>query len=551
MAHLILGPIQRYVGTTDATVWVETDEPCEVSVLGATTPTFTVCGHHYALVRIGDLQPGTVHEYDVRLDGEQVWPPQGDPFPPPVIRTTSDDPSSRFRVVFGSCRVAAPHEPPWTLDRSEHREGRGTDALVAYALRMAEEPYEQWPDVVLFLGDQVYADDASPRTRAYIRGKRDTSEAPGEEMADFDEYAQLYREAWEEPRIRWVVSTVPTAMIFDDHEIIDDWNISGSWRRDARQQPWWEERITGGLAAYWVYQHVGNLSPSSLDRDRMYAEVVGGGDVTEVIFAHARGADLDTSTARWSYDRDLGSVRLVVVDSRAGRVLSDGRRDMLDEAEWEFIEERSATAARHLLLASSLPFLLPRGIHGLEAWNEAVCEGAWGGFAARIGERIRRAIDLEHWAAFRRSFERFVALLRRVGSGEDGDAPSTIVLLSGDVHFSYAARVAFPPHAGVRSRVHQVVASPMRNTVEIAIRRVHRFAGSSVGERLGRWLQQGAGVPELPIRWRLTHGPWFHNVVAVLEFEDDEAHLRFEATTGEGRAIGDRAVLEVVAETSL
>jgi len=42
----------RYVGHTEATVWVEVDEPCEVEILGRACRTFQVSGHHYALVPI-------------------------------------------------------------------------------------------------------------------------------------------------------------------------------------------------------------------------------------------------------------------------------------------------------------------------------------------------------------------------------------------------------------------------------------------------------------------------------------------------------------------
>ena len=60
---------------TTATVWVETDAPAEVAVLGHRAPTFEVEGHHYALVVIDDLEPGSVTRYEVRLDGAVVWPP--------------------------------------------------------------------------------------------------------------------------------------------------------------------------------------------------------------------------------------------------------------------------------------------------------------------------------------------------------------------------------------------------------------------------------------------------------------------------------------------
>ena len=59
MAELVVGPILRHVGEEDATVWVETDARCEVEVLGQTEPTFCVDGHHYALVCIEGLEPGS------------------------------------------------------------------------------------------------------------------------------------------------------------------------------------------------------------------------------------------------------------------------------------------------------------------------------------------------------------------------------------------------------------------------------------------------------------------------------------------------------------
>ena len=77
MPELILGPLLRHVGERDATVWVESDEACEVEVLGHAEPTFCIDGHHYALVCIEGLEPGSQCEYEVRLDGERRWPVSG------------------------------------------------------------------------------------------------------------------------------------------------------------------------------------------------------------------------------------------------------------------------------------------------------------------------------------------------------------------------------------------------------------------------------------------------------------------------------------------
>ena len=115
MPELVLGPLLRYAAESDATVWVETDTACEVEILRSRSRTFRVEGHHYALVHIPGLEPGATFEYEVLLDGEKKWPEAGSGFPPSVIRTF--DPRASLDLVFGSCRISAPHEPPHNLSK--------------------------------------------------------------------------------------------------------------------------------------------------------------------------------------------------------------------------------------------------------------------------------------------------------------------------------------------------------------------------------------------------------------------------------------------------
>src|ERR1044072_8870791 len=112
MPELLLGPLLSYVSESEATIWVETSGPCEVEVLGHRERTFGVAGHHYALVRIEDLRPGGFYEYEVELDGERHCPPAGSDQPPSAIRTF--EPGQPLDVCFVSCRVALPHEEPYT-----------------------------------------------------------------------------------------------------------------------------------------------------------------------------------------------------------------------------------------------------------------------------------------------------------------------------------------------------------------------------------------------------------------------------------------------------
>src|SRR5215218_7750062 len=161
MPELVLGPILRYVSDTEATVWVETDGPCELEVLDHRAHTFGVEGHHYALVSIRGLEPGTTYEYGVSLDGEGRWPDPGSELPRSVIRTV--EPQARIDLIFGSCRAAIPHHPPYTLPKDEDERGRGLDALHTLALSMIESEPDRWPELVLPLGVKMKGDEVPPQ----------------------------------------------------------------------------------------------------------------------------------------------------------------------------------------------------------------------------------------------------------------------------------------------------------------------------------------------------------------------------------------------------
>ena len=543
MEHrLILGPLLRYADETDATLWVETDDACgvEVRVDGEThgSDTFHVYGHHYALVHVEGLAPDSTYEYEVALDGEKVWPETGSPFPPPVIRTF--DPEKTFKLAFGSCRVAVPNEPPYTLSADEDENGHGPDALYALARKMREGAVEDWPDALLMLGDQIYADEVSPGTREFIDSRRTEGGPPMDQVADFEEYTHLYKDAWQNTTIRWLLSTLPTAMIFDDHDVNDDWNISRDWVEMMRKKPWWRERIIGGFMSYWIYQHLGNLYPAQLEEDEMYRRVREAEDASQMLREFAYEADRHTSATRWSFHRDFGKSRLIVMDSRAGRVLRDGRRLMVDDKEWRWIEDKANGDFDHLLFGTSLPFLMAPGLHHLEAWNEAVCDGVWGKTAARLGEKLRQAADLEHWSAFQESFTALTNLLEAIATGKHsgGHPPASVVVLSGDVHNGYLAEAKFDnrsrTRSATRSAVYQAVCSPLRNTLGRP-ERIGLGAGwSKPGKVIGKTLSRLAGVREPSVSWHLTHDkPWFDNHVSIVELAGREARLRVDGTTAE------------------
>ncbi len=234
---------------------------------------------------------------------------------------------------------------------------------------------------------------------------------------------------------------------------------------------------------------------------------------------------------RWSFHRDLGNTRLIVMDARGGRVLEKGRRSMVDADEWRWIEDHATGGFDHLLLGTSLLVLLGPGMHHLQTWNEAVCSGAWGSWAAGWGERIRWSEDLDQWSSFRDSFVALTGLIQRVGAGEKGDPPSSIVLLSGDVHHGYLARATFR-NDSLQSPVFQAVCSPLRNSLPGEKSRLQSAGWTKPGELVGRLLSRLAGVEKEEVSWRLTHDePWFENHVATLQLDGRHAKITFEKAT--------------------
>lgn len=533
MAALLLGPLLRYVSGTEATLWVETDGRCVVEALGRTARTFHVEGHHYAIVVIRGLEPGRRYEYSIRLDGELRWPEPEDRFPPSVVSPI--DERTPLRIAFGSCRVSAPHTAPYSLTRLVDRRGRGPDALTAYTRRLLSEPDRRRPDALLLLGDQVYADDVPAQTRAFIADRRDLKLPPGNGVADFEEYASLYRESWREPEVRWLLSTVSSSMMFDDHEVHDDWNISDRWIGEIRRRSWWDERIVGAFMSYWIYQHLGNLSVAELEADPLLRRVRAAEDGGPILRRASYRADRTSAGARWAFRRDLGRTRLVMLDGRAARVLDATRREMIDEGEWRWMEESVTGDFEHLLIGSSIPYLLAPGMHHLQEWDAAVCAGAWGPRWARFGEWLRRALDLEHWAAFRTSFERLGELLRSIARGQRGVPPASVIVLSGDVHHGYLARVRFGRGTNAVSRVYQVVCSPFRNSLGACQRRAQRMAASHAATVVGRALARCAGVAPTPFHWRALERLSFDNQIGTLELDGRRAVVRLErAVTRDG-----------------
>ena len=367
----------------------------------------------------------------------------------------------------------------------------------------------------------------APETRRFIRERRATR-ARTPVPLDFEDHARLYREAWSDPLVRWLLSTVPSAMIVDDHEVHEAWDTSAEWLRQRRASARWSGRAAAAIAAYWCYQHLGNLSPPELAGGPAPGPAAGGARRARPALGRGlRDRARPRAAAALLPGARTGAPR------RARRALAAGAEPPRaldpDALGWEWLERELRGGADHLLVASSIPVYLPAGLHDLEAWSEAVAAGAWGRAGARLGERVRRRLSLEHWAAFGGSFDRLLDALAAVGAGTRGRPPASILVLAGEVHHGWLARVRFPAGAEVRSAVWQLVSSPLRNPLRRGVRARLRLGGSRPFAAAMRLVARAAGVPRRPARWRRVGPTVFAKHVATVTIDGPRAWVALKA----------------------
>ena len=506
----VLGPLVRHVSSTEAVIWVEVNREGRLTLdvlrfgrVVDTVSVFTVrySLYHYGLIPVERLRPGTDYGYRLHLDTledkppVQIWPDRFARMPPSSFRTLPRH-GHALTLSYLSCHTGRPtleallakHKEADNPLVSAINEGDGADALDAFARRMLKDHRLRrlrWPDMLLMMGDQIYSDSLSNDMKTWIKPKRDrlrarlaaagssfgkdTLDSLDGQLLSFEEYRIAYHEVWRAPHVRWALSCVPSLMIFDDHEIIDDWNISRPWLNKQRQYPWWQSQFTGALAAYWIYQGAGNLSSKSWRgeskmRDFQAARTrrrrAGSLNLRSQMLQVAAGR-----RQRFGFVLDTGPTRLVITDCRSRRELDPQDRRLMDAEEWAWLEKQCLGSHHpHLVMAVSIPVFLPSMIHAIFTGVEGVANSPT--ILGLAGEWARQKVDVEHWAAFPNSFRQMATLLRQL-TGEGGRAAKrTVLILSGDVHFTYNMEVSSPTVFPTGARILQLVSSPTRKSLD-------------------------------------------------------------------------------------
>jgi hypothetical protein len=345
--------------------------------------------------------------------------------------------------------------------------------------------------------------------------------AGGVHAADFAEYSYLYERAWTTSlTVRFMLAHVPTFLMFDDHELTDDWNFDVAWVRmlhnpkdDYRM---WPKTLTDALAAYWMYQGWGNKAPSQWDAadprvaaltDARKAGTDALPDLRRCIHracyspvpSRDPAASFQSGTSLdWHYRLPFDPPFLVP-DCRTRKLLvpADDKLRIIDHdvasktPRSQTIDDRQLAWLRRVLvddwrggpvafIAPSTPLLLQKKLMtfmtkpetAAGAWargsdlaglTSAVIDSTAAGVASDAVLRVFRSRkDLEHMVRDK-SWRDLWTLVDDMQ--QKGSPVKTLVLVSGDVHHSYSM-TANRAHAGrPRPEVVQVTCSGLQTTI--------------------------------------------------------------------------------------
>ena len=266
---------------------------------------------------------------------------------------------------------------------------------------------------------------------------------------------------------RRLFANIPTYMIFDDHDITDDWNINADWKEAVRSSPIGKHIIANGLSAYFAFQGWGNepevFRDAFIPKLKNYFQHLRKGQMTA---CHGEWITLLWAHQPWHFIAPT-TPKAVFLDTRTMREYDDKPDTTLLE---QLIEERSyppqlvneqeyleiTKQLRDIGWAKGDPLIIVSAapVIGFDLIEKAILQFI--PTLEKLGAHVQTIFDIEAW---RYNGKGLTNLLNQLADW----SPSSPVILSGDVHYSFSVTSSFTFSDAKEMRVKQLTASPIKN----------------------------------------------------------------------------------------
>ncbi|MET1219083.1 MAG: alkaline phosphatase family protein [Glaciecola sp.] len=218
------------------------------------------------------------------------------------------------------------------------------------------------------------------------------------------------------PAVQRALAHVPTYMIFDDHDVTDDWNLTRGWEDAAYGHPFSKRMIGNALIGYLLCQGCGN-QPAQL------------GELLQCLPQHftqtgiiEQDVLIDTLLEwdRWHYHLDT-QPPVRVLDTRTQRWRSESSMNKPSGLmDWESLVDfqRSIIGQDDVIVISAAP------VYGVKFIEMIQRVFTW------LGQAL--TVDAENWMAHKGTANVMLNIFRHIKT------PPRFIILSGDVHYSFA-----------------------------------------------------------------------------------------------------------------
>jgi hypothetical protein len=314
--------------------------------------------------------------------------------------------------------------------------------------------------------EQQYIHFTYPNTDHYQKEHKFERKKQKERYLEQQEALITFQESL--TRVRRLLANVPTYMIFDDHDITDDWNLSAEWKMTVNSAPLGKHVVANGLCAYWLFQGWGN-EPSTFDHEFIntmssYLKLLRRGYSNRKYYeswlellwnfnswhyvapTHPKAVFLDTRTMR---DYDIAPKPI-----KFGHIIkeSEGCPMLVNQTGWSLVTSKLKNSnwkpGSPIIVVSATP------VYGMGLIESFLHDYV---FPVQVmGVKVQTSFDFEAWKYNGKGFTEFLTHTSNWN-------PSPLIILSGDVHYASAVKATVTFANQKTLPIYQFTSSPFKN----------------------------------------------------------------------------------------
>ena len=232
--------------------------------------------------------------------------------------------------------------------------------------------------------------------------------------------------------VRRAMAHIPVYMIFDDHDITDDWNLTRGWEEAAYTNLFSKQIIGNALFAYWLCQGWGNapdkFQPLVTDTELLFTTANTHDELNKNIHTNnEQRLALINKLFDWeAWNYNLATTpKMVILDTRTQRWRSESRANKPSpRMDWETLSDFQQALIKEpsVIVVSAAPIY---GVKLIETVQRMF---------TFFGKPL--AVDAENWMAHSGTANVILNIFR------NPKTPPQFIILSGDVHYSFVYEVS-------------------------------------------------------------------------------------------------------------